>query len=238
MLGKFIDRHREDSLTAAVFTHLLHLPVELFWQILREACYSDNFPAAVGEPISVDYWPKWDPTGTGNTTYIEPDVFIRFADFDLIVEAKRWDDRMQDRGQWERELIAYVNEYGEERREVRLLAVGGIHDESDATIEHQRAGKVKPGLATGNRSSRKLICPVHKCRWKRILNECRRLNRQPSQSRAVVRILTDVIDLFAWHGYSTGRWFADFDFSRHRLSGHNPDHCNLFRERSRLPATP
>jgi hypothetical protein len=238
MLGKFID-HKEDSLTAAVFTHLLHLPSEVFWRILRDACYTDTLPVNAGEPRSdVDYWPKWNPAGTGNAVYVEPDVFIRFDSFDLIVEAKRWDDKMQDRDQWRRELIAYANEYGEEKKDVRLLAVGGIHDENDAELTHQWTAAASPD-SDAEPGAAPFTCPVHKCRWRGILDCCRRMLREweqlscpSSQTRAVVRVLTDLIDLFAWHGFSTGRWFADFDFARHRLSGGLSSHQNLFRQRS------
>src|SRR5438552_1575411 len=111
MLGKFVV-HCEDSLMAAVFSHLLHLPFTIFWHILRDACYGTGLPAVVGEPKIIALWPKWDPQGTRNSSYVEPDLFLRFEDFDLIIEAKRWDQGMQSRNQWEDQLTAYANEYG------------------------------------------------------------------------------------------------------------------------------
>src|SRR5712671_1413367 len=104
MLEKFIDNPCEDSLTAAVFSHLLHLPSEVFWQILRNACHTTALPQYAGEPRSVEFWPKWNADGTHNSSYVEPDVFIRFASFDLIIEAKREDEYQQHRGQWENEV--------------------------------------------------------------------------------------------------------------------------------------
>src|SRR5881227_2646233 len=95
MLGKYI-KHCEDSLTCSVLPHLLHLPFELFWQILHNACFTGALPAQVGEPVSdIEFWPKWDPEGTPNNTYVEPDVFIRFPRFDLIIEAKYGDEGSQ-----------------------------------------------------------------------------------------------------------------------------------------------
>src|ERR1035438_1525802 len=102
MLGKYINI-REDSLTASVFTHLLHLPTEVFWRILRNACYTSRLPEYPGEPISVEFLPNWDSKGTDNTHCVIPDLFMRFANLHLIIESKRWDVNMQDRGQWTKE---------------------------------------------------------------------------------------------------------------------------------------
>jgi hypothetical protein len=216
MLGKFIT-DCEDSLTAAVFTHLLHLPSEVFWQILRNACYTSSLPEDAGEPRSVEFWPKWDPEGTDNNIYVEPDVFIRFANFDLLIEAKRWNDDMQDSGQWERELIAYTNEYGYEKRPVKMIAVGGIHTNQDDALTHNWRS-----LSSGD--PHLFICPVHMCRWSSLLLECQRMERelgrlkyQSSQTRAQERILADLIELCAWLGFVTVRWFDYSVFKAHLL---------------------
>lgn len=217
MLGRHLNPC-EDSLTAAIFSHLLHLPAELFWQILRGACYAtDQLPATIGEP-EVYSWPRWNSRGTDNSVYVEPDLFLRFATFDLIVEAKRWDHRMQSRPQWEAELTSYCNEYGTERMQVRMIALGGIHIEQSDTISC--AWKSDDG-----RDAHLFVCPVIMCRWQGILNQCRRRRREieqlsfrTSQSAAEARILDDIIDLFGCHGFSTGRWFEDFSFDRLRLA--------------------
>lgn len=213
MLAKFIDNTCEDSLTAAVFSHLLHLPCEVFWQILRQACYTKSLPENPGEPRTFHPWPKWNPDGTEtNTTYVEPDVFIRFDSFDLIVEAKRGDNDMQDPSQWRRELIAYTNEYGNEKREVRILALGGIHSEkaNDETLPPFKS----------------FDCIVHKCRWSTVLLECQRLklklvesntNNPSSQAYAHIRILNDLTLFFEAHGYPVLKWFADFKWESNLL---------------------
>lgn len=216
MLWRFIDNPREDSLTASVFTHLLHLPTELFWQILHSACSSNTLPRFSGEPRSHEFWPKWGAAGTiKNTTYVEPDVFIRFADFDVIIEAKRWDVPMHDKSQWEKELIAYANEYGSEKQAVRMIAIGGIHTESDDSLSHQWFDA--DNESDGARGDSHLFdCPVHMCRWSGLLLECQRMEREleklrypSSQSHAHRRILLDLINLFASHGFQTGTWFAE-----------------------------
>ena len=49
MLGKHLN-HCEDSLTAAVFSHLLHLPCEEWWPILRKSCFTKTLPEHPSPP--------------------------------------------------------------------------------------------------------------------------------------------------------------------------------------------
>ncbi len=226
MLGKHISVC-EDSLTASVITHLLHLPCELFWRILRNACYTENLPEYPGEPLEVIPWPKWNAKGSKNTNYVEPDVFIRFPEFDLIFEAKRWDDGMQNPDQWWRELIGYLNEYGEERQQVRLIALGGILGTSDMMLTVPASGE-----------RQETHCPVHMCKWERVMAECQRMLKEislqkypSSQSKSHERILSDLINLFGWHEFQTGIWFGDVARDFPQLSswalGH---HIKTFRQ--------
>jgi hypothetical protein len=198
MLGKFIN-HCEDSLTAAVFTHLLHLTSEVFWQILRNGCYTKSLPEYAGEPKCMEFWPPWDPKGTDNSYRVIPDLFIRFAGFDLVIEAKRNDKWQQYRGQWVNEMTAYDNEHGDENVPVRMIALGGIWDAKDDVVSYNSKN-----------------CPVHMCTWTRVLDSCKQMRKElerlkypTSQTQAHVRTLTNLVDLFAWHGFQTGEWFAD-----------------------------
>lgn len=206
MLGKFI-KPVEDSLTASVFSHLWHLPAELFWQILMNACYSDRLPHHPGEPLEIKYWPQWDATGTQNKRRVIPDVFIRFARLDLIVESKRGDDGGQIREQWENQVKAYRNEHGADDKEVtiRFIALGGIGGTADTEIH-------LPASSDGKLPE--IRCPVHMCRWSRLLAECKRMEKalsglqyRSAEMRAHLRILLDLMHLFARHGYQTGIWF-------------------------------
>jgi hypothetical protein len=221
MLGKFIN-HCEDSLTAAVFTHLLHLPTEVFWRILRNACYTDRLPEYPGEPLSVEFWPNWDPKGTDNTNRVIPDLFIRFANFHLIIEGTRWDQFQQSSGQWQKEVTAYANQYAAEAVPVGMIALGGIWDTKDDEV-----------ILTA------ITCPVHMCKWERVLEECHQMKKElerlkypSSHTHACVRTLTDMINLFGWHGYSTGLWFADFNFESNLLSPSIDSYRQCFRKTS------
>ena len=208
MLERYINNARENSLTAAVFSHLLHLPSEMFWQILCKGCYTKNLPDYPGEPELI-WWPSWDAKETGNPVRVEPDLFMRFSSFDLIIEAKRWDNGMQDTDQWTRELIAYTNVYGKDKRSVRMIALGGIHSENDGEVQHES-----------------VVCPVHMCRWSGLLHKCQCLkielektnhNNPSSRVYAYIRILNDLTAFFEVHGFPALKWFLDFDFKSNLL---------------------
>ena len=205
-----LSRHihpKEDTLTASVLGHLLHLPIEIFWELLRTSCDGHDLPAECGVSVEVEPWPKWPAEGTTNTSYVEPDIFLRFKDFDLIIEAKRWDHEMQYENQWSNQLIAYHRQFGQEEKPSYYLALGGL---GTFGLEEFRDAESRTSL-------------IHKVRWQSILTQSqrflRRLDTAPfssSQDRSHVRILSDLIDLFAVHGFSTGRWFEDFQFQVNR----------------------
>ncbi len=233
MLAKFIDRPREDSLTAAVIGHLLHLPSEDFWQILRDACPSPNFPDYPGEPLQIHAWPNWNAAGTRNSGRVIPDLVIEFGPFDLIIEAKRWDHPMQDYEQWKAELKAYINEYGARKRPVKMIALGGIHSHQDKPLSDiWRAGH--PHVSDEHVFS----CPVHMCQWSSVLLACQRRRRElaeghcTSRSRADLRILSDVTELFIRHGFAPLRWFPDFQFRPNSLSVNATAEQQSFRNAS------
>ena len=82
------------------------MPDELFLQILSNSLYNDGRLKIEGQKIiSVDYWVKWtaefpesmqDSLPLQNSEFVEPDVFIQLTDYDIIIEAKRWDRKGQD----------------------------------------------------------------------------------------------------------------------------------------------
>ncbi|RPD44133.1 hypothetical protein DNI29_22315 [Hymenobacter sediminis] len=189
----------EDSLTSSVFGHLFYLPPTLLWQLLKEAAHYFKLPEGEQTPVvtSYEFWPRWNALNTRNVYTVEPDVFVRTAAFDLIVEAKRYDYNQQDSQQWRDQLQAYVNEYAEEgegrpeetKKPVLLLAMGGIYlgDEQPTLIE-----------CSGR------LAIVYKCRWLNLLTTIQLLRQQlePGQEH-LGNILTDIIHSFGVHGYVT-----------------------------------
>ncbi|MDB5250655.1 MAG: hypothetical protein JWQ40_5049 [Segetibacter sp.] len=193
-------RASEDSLTSTVIGTLLYLPSPLFWQILNRSCYGQVCFQVSSKIETVSFWPRWRDT---NDSLIEPDVFIRTSEFDLIIEAKRFDDKQQYEGQWLKELSAYFNDFSEDNKKVFFIAMGGIYNEN---IEEFQV------------NSKRAV--VIKCRWFRLLNEIKLQlatleNKEYSNyDDSAKRILKDIISGFGIHGYSTGTWFGDQDFSK------------------------
>ena len=149
----------EDPKTSDVFENLMLLPDNVFWSILKMAASNKGVLPDEAGLMSGGFlfWPKWDPSvkyDTGNSNYVEPDVFFRFEFIDVIVEAKYSDNVGQYRGEWEREFKAYLNEFEEDKKDVVLLAVGG-----NPTFDRE------PAIKVGKRS-----CPIVKYSWVSLLN--------------------------------------------------------------------
>ncbi len=91
-------------------------------------------PEQVGILEEVLFWPEWrlenEVASAFGKSRVQPDVFIRFTDLDLIIEAKRWDaDDMQYDLQLASEWIAGdPSETSSQNRRRLLFAVGGLKD--------------------------------------------------------------------------------------------------------------
>jgi len=203
MISKYLHPCDENKLTASVFLHLLHLPTPRFWQIIRNACFDADLPSEVGEP-EAHLRPKWDHDGTGNTSFVEPDLFLRFPAFDLIIEAKIGGGHQLE-NQWLRELRAYENEHGHLRKEVRFLAINGLFHHGDWIIKNPLP-KCRNNVV------------VHACEWNTILREVRRARERLRASdcfeAASARVLDHLVELLENEGCASGQWFEDFKFAR------------------------
>jgi hypothetical protein len=193
----------EDSLTSTIFGTLLYLPRKLFWQILHNASYHCTLPNEDNKIESIEYWPHWKAENSKNLNFIEPDIFLRTSNYDLIVEAKRYDYDQQNSIQWLNEFHGYLNHYSDDAKTVFLLAIGGISNECNETF------KIKDKEIK-----------VIKCRWARILNEIKRLKNKVERNEntipnidSISTILDDLIIGFRIHGYATGEWFENTEYS-------------------------
>lgn len=185
----------EDSLTATVFDLLKYLPVDMFWNILKKSTLYSKLPKESGEIIEIKYWEKWNPKGTTNSKYVEPDVFIRFETFDLIIESKRYDKNQQTESQILKEYRAYLNEYKTDNKYVYILKMGGLRDFKN---------EVKENL---------VVC---KSSWTRLLNEISfELNKLKDvnyiQINAYKRILEDLVRGLELHGFFKKTWLESLN---------------------------
>lgn len=191
---KALFKASEDSLTSSVFGLLFYLPVEVFWSILTESCYTNELPPYCGRLISFEFWPRW---GNERETHTEPDIFLQFEDFDLIIEAKRYDHNQQSYTQWVGEANSYYYSDSNEGKKLFLLAVGGItHGDEMATL--LKAPDVRKETV------------VVKTRWRRLLDEIIKEYRALEQSDTLLaassgtlNIFHDLVLSFRIHGFVT-----------------------------------
>ncbi len=211
-------KNSEDSLTSFVFERLFYLPVELFWQLIKESCYGSELTTFCGPILSKEFWPHWDAEDTNNTNFIEPDVFIRFKEFDLIIEAKRFDDNQQNPIQWKDQITSYYKEYKEDGKQLFYIALGGLHSEKSEFIKEGNVWVVK-------------------CRWKRILDNVKGLLKSLKHSQgiltsndSIISIFEDLVTVFQIHGYATGEWFDEIkNIESLKLKDYNEDCLQLNR---------
>lgn len=181
-------KYNEDFKTYSTLGVLQYLPAQMFWNILRASVIDNqNLPKLSGDILQIDFWPKWynieNIETVSNTSYIEPDVFIRFENFDCIMEIKKTDALGQHSDQWESQTLAYENEYPEGKHLV-YIALGG-----------------NPWLDS---SSLEKFSHVFKSTWQRLLREIDKalqerisLSYKTEAINQECRMLQSAIDAFA-----------------------------------------
>ncbi len=187
----------EDPKTSAIFENLMLLPDNVFWHLFRRSCFDSNkLPIHSGKLLSYNFWPHWDKTGTNNTNFIEPDLFLQFEEFNVIIEAKYGDLFGQDEIQWKQEVIAYSNEYGFDKHFL-FIAIGGnmsVHTENIKI-------KGKDVL-------------IYKCNWLSLLISVNKYSKEldcitfPDYNlSATQRLLDNIVLAFNINGVYNIEWF-------------------------------
>lgn len=166
----------EDVKTSSIIGNLLHLPTNIFWDILRDAsdpndAIGKKLPALSNDEDIIDYefWPYWTLQDK-----VEPDVFIRFTNFDLIIELKVQNYNKQKSWQWKREFAAYRNRYHNENKPIYLIAISGKTNES---MEH-----------------------VFQCSWQSLLESVLNIKETAGYENGYInRIFNDILIAFSIH---------------------------------------
>lgn len=199
-VNRGIYKGNEDALTSSIFERLMYLPQELLQYIFSEALFDPIADLELHQIESIEYWPRWDSENTQNTNFVEPDVFMRTAKQDIIIEAKRSDAKQQLKHQWRNEIQAYYNEYAKDEKQLIFIALGGLHTKETELIklkgkEHQ----------------------IYKCTWKSILNIIQDIlynmelaSSYTNNTVALTNILKDMVLCFELFGFSTSPWLERF----------------------------
>lgn len=202
---------KEDTLTSSVFQLLCYLPQSMFWKILEDAIM--NHKGLLDKPgnlMGIEFWPHWkinevDHIEISNKNYVEPDIFFSFEHLELIIEAKRWDNKKQDKKQWITEAQGYINEFQNginPKKRVIVLALGGIKDDKSYSFKIDD-----------------LNFTVLKCHWSKLLNSISNMRKGLNNSNMAYinhkNILDDLILSFELHGFFAGIWFdKEKEFNR------------------------
>lgn len=176
--------YNEDFKTYQTIGLMQYLPANLFWSFIRECIiHKENLPNLSGEILQTDFWVKWyNIDGTNAERYVEPDVFIRFENFDCIIEVKKTEESGQHQDQWNDQITAYRNTYPERKRLI-YVALGGNRDFDN---DH---GDRYPDVYKA--SWHQLLHTVHKA-----LEERKSLHYVSTSVSQEIRILHSVIDSF------------------------------------------
>ncbi len=200
----------EDQLSSLVFDLLKYLPTEIFYKILKESLYQDKLPKISGNILNFSFWEKWNPDNTTNIKFVEPDIFVRFDNFDIILEAKRYNENQQYKDQLVNQIQSYFNEFSVDNKELIYVQVGGLYSKTNE----------------GNFGDKEIkIC---KTDWSKILNSIVKmkdnleiLNLDSSQSS--IRILNDLIKGFSLFNFNKILWLESLE-SKNKIN----TNINLF----------
>ena len=148
-----------------------------------------------GELTDYEFWPHWNPAGTKNPSYVEPDVFLEFGNFSIIIEVKLTDLNKITEGQYLKELIAFYNN-NSKSKDTYLIALGG--DTADIIKELEKFPKLKEHLLT--------------CSWQQLFwsieTELKELNEdKENNDNETYRLLTDCVKAMKSYGYNS--WSND-----------------------------
>lgn len=123
---------REDLLTSAFFNRFAYLSPVIQHRILKYIFDgAGDFTCFEG----IDYWPKYELPENESRSFIEPDLLVRFKEFDLLVEVKPPEGGNQYIEQWEMEIEGYFTQE-EGVKEIYFLAIGRIESVSQEDQDH------------------------------------------------------------------------------------------------------
>lgn len=178
----------EDFKTSSSIGLLQYLPDELFWNIIQHSCNSFHLNE-IGSIISFNFWEHTDATNTSNTKFVEPDVWIETEKYDILIEAKKWDEStFQSINQWRNQIISIRNEQTKKdtNKEIVLIALGGNNDLNSEIVDE---------------------VTIHKTSWYNLMLSIVTQRKISVTNGYICRILDDVIDLFAMQGIMVIDWF-------------------------------
>ena len=198
---------KEDTKTSMIMGTMLHLPTSILLEIIKKACRSESKLFKDPGNISfVEFWPKWSVEGKykekiTNSLNVEPDLFISFQKYDLIIEVKINDGFGQYKDQWRNEVYSYLNKYGK-KKELFLITLGGNNN-------------LNPEYHT--------YVNILKCSLSNFMTEVEILKNKIEKHQdsynfedSTLRILQDLLSTFKLFGISYS-WLENIEFKKYNI---------------------
>lgn len=172
----------EDGLTYNVFNRLSYLNINTIEKILVNSFNLKPYNINFNELEILSFWPKWNTKELeeiSNKIYIEPDLFLRFNDIDIIIEAKRYDLHQQSPSQWNDQITVYKNEYKANYKTLIFIALGGM------------------SFTIGKRPDAIIIQSY----WFQLAQACEKVLYQNSIQGIEKRVIVDILDILKFYGH-------------------------------------
>ncbi|MDV6343972.1 hypothetical protein [Nitrosomonas sp. Is37] len=182
----------EDVLTATVFERIAYLPNSVLERFFDTLLVLDE---PIGSLEEIIFWPSWSLSDQR----IEPDVILRGSARTLMVEAKRYDDGLQQYAkQLTRELQAGLEEemLGDK---LVLLTIGGMLDYSESTtcdLREQVRAELGPDFPDFD-----LFCRS----WHQVFQALNSsiTDAGDDETNGLYRLVNDIAEVYEWHGLRT-----------------------------------
>lgn len=205
----------EDCLTAAVFARFAYLPARIWWPLLKKAAVTSNgLPDEVGELEDIKFWPRWDVREEAadhfGQRHVQPDVYLRFSQLTVLVEAKRYDAaEMQRSRQLAAEYVAWTasDENDRDGAPCIVLAIGGLK-RLDARQIQRLCGEMQQDVSSLNSDLRPPFLAA--IEWSGMLTELIRLQESRTSTDHCSRsIIADLISALELHSIHPRFWLID-----------------------------
>lgn len=191
----------EDIITSTVFERVAYLPDSVFVSFFDHLLSEDG---SVGTLEECDFWPRW-PLGSG---FIQPDVVLYCSKRTILVEAKRYDNIIQQNAEQLAEQLksGIANEFLGENP--IILTIGGLSDYNNLTSSSLSTDI--SSLFGADKSNRyELFCRS----WSQIYISLQSAILCQSEDSAdgfqgLKRLLNDVACTYEWHGLRTHKYLG------------------------------
>lgn len=235
----------EDFLTASVVGRMTYLPGDIFWRLVKCSALHCHLNKYAGGLEHIEFWPNWPlPERMKNLgKYRQPDVFLRFEEFDVIVEAKRDDNLSQNHIQWSEQILSYLskrNIEGEEKRPIVFWVLGGMGTQLTEEVVNNEFYKLMD-IVSDEYPSENIKLAVSL--WGNILSCLLDLQHylteelrknfsliSPYDRRHILKIVDDIIEALRLHGIKEWHFLSETAvyWKGHKLSDQSLKAFDLF----------